>query len=165
MLLATAVSVITTLETNLVDSASWCNGTIITISLSCINPEFRLYAYPLPGPLKLHAYGHMRLRALLSDTHLPQRFTQAGCIIQCSSLGSLDEKWLKQEFMASMTAGRIEGTAKTPKLERSASRTAAPVVAAAGKGDAFALMAAASRAHTAAAAGGTAADVPLYIVW
>lgn len=163
-----------------------------------------------PGPTKVNAYGHMRLRALLSETSIPEQYKQAPCIIQCSSLGSLDERWLKQEFMASLTAGKyvsdeqtiaaaaaaaaggggVADTAgpqvsqrdsqsrATPSPVRSnskkASTTAAasssPAAAAGGGGvggNAFAHMAAASRAQGAAGAvaGRPTVDVPLYIVW
>lgn len=57
------------------------------------------------GALKLHAYGHMRLRALLSAEDIAPEFRAAHTIMQCSSLGSLDDKWLMQEFLSSCTAG------------------------------------------------------------
>eukprot|EP00877_Chromochloris_zofingiensis_P000105 jgi/Chrzof1/10095/Cz04g26260.t1 len=81
------------------------------------------------GALKLHAYGHMRLRALLSAEDIAPEFRAAHTIMQCSSLGSLDDKWLMQEFLSSCTAGNYaaQSAAAVPSTTNekdSSSRTA-----------------------------------------
>ena len=53
---------------------------------------------------KLNSYGHMALRRLLSREHFPDSFAQAPMIAQFSSLGSLNEDWLR-EFRHSMACG------------------------------------------------------------
>lgn len=52
----------------------------------------------------MHRFGHMRVRALLQAQQLPARFQDATLVCQYSSLGSLTEKWLFDEFGASMSA-------------------------------------------------------------
>lgn len=52
-------------------------------------------------------WGHLRLRALLSrEPPFPSAFRGASLVAQFSSLGSLDEKWLNEEFSVSLAAGR-----------------------------------------------------------
>jgi tyrosyl-DNA phosphodiesterase-1 len=52
----------------------------------------------------MHRFGHMRVRAVLQAQQLPTRFQDATLVCQYSSLGSLTEKWLFDEFGTSMTA-------------------------------------------------------------
>mmetsp|Transcript_19267 Transcript_19267/g.33254 ORF Transcript_19267/g.33254 Transcript_19267/m.33254 type:complete len:467 (-) Transcript_19267:635-2035(-) len=53
------------------------------------------------GP-KLNKYGHMRVRRLLSKEPLPgpDWRTASQLVMQCSSMGSLSDKWLLQEELA-----------------------------------------------------------------
>ena len=53
---------------------------------------------------KLNSYGHMALRRLLSRECFPDSFAGAPLIAQFSSLGSLNEDWLR-EFRHSMASG------------------------------------------------------------
>lgn len=57
------------------------------------------------GPA-LKKYGHLRVQALLAREKFPPHFEGAPLVAQFSSLGSLDEKWLSQEFRNSLTAGQ-----------------------------------------------------------
>ena len=49
-------------------------------------------------------YGHMRLRGILSRQRWPTEFEESDLVCQFSSLGSIDEKWLKSEFTQSMAS-------------------------------------------------------------
>ena len=49
-------------------------------------------------------YGHMRLRGILSRQRWPTEFKESDLVCQFSSLGSIDEKWLKSEFTESMAS-------------------------------------------------------------
>lgn len=54
----------------------------------------------------------MRLRALLAAERFPDAYAGSRVVAQCSSLGSLSDKWLLQEqFLPSMSAGRTESGA------------------------------------------------------
>ena len=48
-----------------------------------------------PG-LELHAYGHMAVRRVLSQERFADGFAMAPMVAQSSSLGSIDEEWLRQ---------------------------------------------------------------------
>ena len=52
--------------------------------------------------------GHMSLRAKLSKEVFDSEFQKAPCFAQFSSLGSLDAKWLHQEFQQTLSAGQCE---------------------------------------------------------
>jgi hypothetical protein len=54
-------------------------------------------------------WGHMALRKALQQTHLPARFAAAETVLQCSSLGTLNTKWL-EELQDSLNAGQLEQT-------------------------------------------------------
>ncbi len=60
----------------------------------------------------LHSWGHMRVRGCLSKEAFPASFAGAPLAAQFSSLGSLDEGWLGQEFVGSLSAGRCDGGAQ-----------------------------------------------------
>ena len=53
---------------------------------------------------KLHAYGHLAVRRVLSQERFPDGFAGAPMVAQSSSLGSFDEEWLR-EFRFSLAAG------------------------------------------------------------
>ncbi len=53
----------------------------------------------------------MRLRSLLSAEPMDATFAMAPAIAQCSSMGSLDRKWLLEEFLGSLTAGNFQAAA------------------------------------------------------
>ncbi len=57
-----------------------------------------------PGPA-LKKYGHLRVQALLARETFPAHFQGAPLVAQFSSLGSLDERWLSNEFRVSLSAG------------------------------------------------------------
>ena len=58
----------------------------------------------------MHKWGHLRLRAILNrEPPFPTAFRGAPLAAQFSSLGSFDERWLTEEFGASMAAGRCGG--------------------------------------------------------
>ncbi|GAX84131.1 hypothetical protein CEUSTIGMA_g11554.t1 [Chlamydomonas eustigma] len=65
----------------------------------------------------LDLYGHMRVRSVLSNIPLGPSFSNepAGpqLVAQCSSLGSLDEKWLLQEFGCSLAQQQQQQAAST----------------------------------------------------
>lgn len=52
-------------------------------------------------------YGHMRLRGILSRQRWPTEFKESDLVCQFSSLGSIDEKWLKSEFTESMASQMV----------------------------------------------------------
>ncbi|KAL3159457.1 hypothetical protein ABBQ38_009882 [Trebouxia sp. C0009 RCD-2024] len=56
------------------------------------------------GPA-LRKYGHLRVQALLAREKFPPHFQRSPLIAQFSSLGSLDERWLTNEFRGSLSAG------------------------------------------------------------
>ncbi|KAL3157421.1 hypothetical protein ABBQ32_011893 [Trebouxia sp. C0010 RCD-2024] len=56
------------------------------------------------GPA-LRTYGHLRVQSLLAREKFPSHFQRAPLIAQFSSLGSLDERWLTNEFRGSLSAG------------------------------------------------------------
>ncbi|KAK9811236.1 hypothetical protein WJX72_000407 [[Myrmecia] bisecta] len=56
------------------------------------------------GP-RLNQYGHLRVRDLLGREAFDDSFQHAPIAAQFSSLGSLDEKWLPNEFRGSLSAG------------------------------------------------------------
>jgi hypothetical protein len=47
----------------------------------------------------------MALRKALNATNIPERFRSAETVMQCSSLGTINTKWL-EEFQDSLNAGR-----------------------------------------------------------
>lgn len=53
----------------------------------------------------LHKYGHMALRRLLNRSRFPIKFVKAPIIAQFSSIGSVDNAWLTDEFRVSLAAG------------------------------------------------------------
>lgn len=55
----------------------------------------------------MHDYGHMKVRAVLNREVFPCSFVNSPVVAQCSSMGSLDEKWLLQEFCKSLSGGRV----------------------------------------------------------
>eukprot|EP00898_Chlorokybus_atmophyticus_P002644 jgi/Chlat1/3380/Chrsp23S03810 len=55
----------------------------------------------------MHRLGHMKLRAVLAAEKLPSDFSGSPLVYQCSSMGSLDEKWMK-EFAHSLNAGKSD---------------------------------------------------------
>jgi hypothetical protein len=58
----------------------------------------------------MHKWGHLRLRATLNrEPPFPSAFRGAPLAAQYSSLGSLDDKWLTEEFKVSLAAGRCGG--------------------------------------------------------
>ncbi|PRW59620.1 tyrosyl-DNA phosphodiesterase 1 [Chlorella sorokiniana] len=55
----------------------------------------------------MHKWGHMRLRAILNrEPPFPSAFKGAPVVAQFSSLGSIEDKWLREEFLVSLSAGR-----------------------------------------------------------
>ena len=56
------------------------------------------------GPA-LKKYGHLRVQALLARETFPAHFQGTPLVAQFSSLGSLDERWLSNEFRVSLSAG------------------------------------------------------------
>ena len=54
---------------------------------------------------EMNHYGHMKLRTLLSEQNFDECFRGSPLVYQFSSLGSLDEKWLYQEFTQSASRG------------------------------------------------------------
>ncbi len=68
----------------------------------------------VPGrhPRDAHArFGHMRARSVLAQHAFPARFRRAPLCAQFSSMGSLTQPWLEGEFVQSLSAGRVAGTA------------------------------------------------------
>ena len=61
------------------------------------------------GPA-LNAHGHMRARAVLGAVRFAECFRGAGLALQYSSIGSILEPWLRQEFCASLCAGHVQGS-------------------------------------------------------
>ena len=57
----------------------------------------------------MNKWGHMRLRALLAAETFPSGMRGAPLAAQFSSMGSLDDKWVQQEFLPTLSAGRAEG--------------------------------------------------------
>jgi tyrosyl-DNA phosphodiesterase-1 len=58
----------------------------------------------------MHKWGHLRLRAALNrEAPFPNAFRGAPLAAQYSSLGSLDDMWLTEEFKVSLAAGRCGG--------------------------------------------------------
>ncbi|GMH40675.1 hypothetical protein BSKO_08579 [Bryopsis sp. KO-2023] len=54
----------------------------------------------------LERYGHMRLRQILRSERFDSKFHRAPVICQFSSMGSLDAKWVTQEFHSSVGCGK-----------------------------------------------------------
>lgn len=54
--------------------------------------------------------GHMAVRTALQREEFDPGFSRAPVFAQFSSMGSLDAKWLHQEFQASLSAGRCRGS-------------------------------------------------------
>ena len=61
-------------------------------------------SYDAAGP-SLKKYGHLRVHSLLARERFPPHFQGSPLIAQFSSLGSLDERWLTNEFRGSLSAG------------------------------------------------------------
>ena len=61
-------------------------------------------SYNAAGP-SLKKYGHLRVQSLLARESFPPHFQGSPLIAQFSSLGSLDERWLTNEFRGSLSAG------------------------------------------------------------
>jgi tyrosyl-DNA phosphodiesterase 1 len=61
-------------------------------------------------------YGHMKVRHWLSRENLAPRApnTTEALLMQCSSIGSLHAKWLLQEFLQSLGAGKSTGLRPLP---------------------------------------------------
>ena len=59
------------------------------------------------------AWGHPALRRALEKMNFPRAFKNAPIIAQASSFGSFTEKWLVDEFGASLNAGRVENGSET----------------------------------------------------
>ena len=57
----------------------------------------------------MHKWGHARVRALLAAETFAPELRGAPLAAQFSSMGSLDDKWLRQEFVPSLSAGRAAG--------------------------------------------------------
>jgi len=76
----------------------------------------------------------MAVRRVLSQHAFPERFKSADTVLQCSSLGSINQRWL-EELQDSFNAGRYVPDTSTPQ----ASAAAAAAAAAAGGGPAEAL--------------------------
>lgn len=60
---------------------------------------------------ELHAFGHMRLRALLRERRFPAAFERGPVVAQASSLGCIHPPWMRA-FEESLSAGRSENGAK-----------------------------------------------------
>jgi tyrosyl-DNA phosphodiesterase-1 len=54
----------------------------------------------------LNQFGHLRLRALLAAEPMPAAWRALPLVMQVTSLGSFEEKWLMEEVVPSFTAGR-----------------------------------------------------------
>ena len=54
---------------------------------------------------KVGKYGHMALRRHLEKQTFDERFKNSPLVYQFSSMGSLSEKWLREEFTESCSAG------------------------------------------------------------
>eukprot|EP01025_Chloroclados_australasicus_P022497 TRINITY_DN2314_c0_g1_i2.p1 TRINITY_DN2314_c0_g1~~TRINITY_DN2314_c0_g1_i2.p1 ORF type:complete len:412 (+),score=32.77 TRINITY_DN2314_c0_g1_i2:56-1237(+) len=55
---------------------------------------------------ELERYGHVRVAKFLEKETFDGKFAGSPLVCQFSSLGSLDEKWLYSEFMASLSRGK-----------------------------------------------------------
>lgn len=53
-------------------------------------------------------YGHLLMKEILSKEIFSDTFVSAPLVCQFSSLGSLDQKWLFDEFLSSLSAGKAE---------------------------------------------------------
>ena len=71
----------------------------------------------LAGPA-LKKYGHLRVQALLARERFPPHFKGAPLLAQFSSLGSLDDKWLTQEFRGSLCAGQTTSGGLNPPSDQ-----------------------------------------------
>ncbi|QDZ25463.1 tyrosyl-DNA phosphodiesterase [Chloropicon primus] len=58
----------------------------------------------------INLYGHMKLRRVLSQETFKYCFSGSPLICQYSSVGSLDRKWVQEEFVTSLSAGRLSGS-------------------------------------------------------
>lgn len=65
------------------------------------------------GAAKL-LHGHMRIRELLQRERFSRTFERAELLAQFSSLGSLNDKWLHEEFVGSLSAGKCPGAPPRP---------------------------------------------------
>ena len=74
----------------------------------CVLPIWRLtivyVSCNAAGPA-LKKYGHLRVQSLLAREAFPPHFQGSPLLAQFSSLGSLDERWLTNEFRGSLSAG------------------------------------------------------------
>ncbi len=73
-------------------------------STKSLQPDERRSDAILGAGSKLSAYGHMAVRRLLGKETFADSFAQAPMVAQFSSLGSLNEDWLR-EFRESMASG------------------------------------------------------------
>ena len=69
-----------------------------------LQPHPRCYDAPVGTGPKLSAYGHMAVRRLLGKESFADSFSKAPIVAQFSSLGSLNEEWLR-EFRESVASG------------------------------------------------------------
>jgi tyrosyl-DNA phosphodiesterase-1 len=70
----------------------------------------------VPGVHKgadIHRYGHMKVRRVLSRESIPPELANTGLVAQCSSLGSLKQKWIDDEFTVSMCASAPSTTSSS----------------------------------------------------
>lgn len=58
----------------------------------------------------LHKYGHMKLRRVLSEEVLPDKFAKAPITAQFSSIGNISETWLMNEIRTSFAASKNRHT-------------------------------------------------------
>lgn len=92
-------------------SASWTSAVHVVVacynvargSLSLIRSHCLRYPVVGAGSL-LHKWGHMKLRKSLSAANIGPVFKSAPLVVQCSSMGRLDSKWL-EEFAESCCSG------------------------------------------------------------
>ena len=53
----------------------------------------------------MQRYGHLKVRHVLRKCEWGEGLRDSAVCVQCSSLGSLDDKWLVQEFGRSVGEG------------------------------------------------------------
>ena len=87
---------------------AWSDAAVGDVRLLSYSTSSRCLCYlpciPICAGAKLSSYGHMAVRRLLSRERFPDTFAKAPMIAQFSSLGSINEDWLR-EFRHSMASG------------------------------------------------------------
>jgi len=64
----------------------------------------------------LEKYGHLKLRKVLSQERFPSKFQKSDVVCQFSSIGSLSESWIEEEFKKSVFQNEWESKDSTMKL-------------------------------------------------